>query len=365
MTTIENDRTMNAEARAKHRRDLKRRYSKMSVSNMHREHDEWCEKDIHSHEEYVDHAAVVSELDLLSRNGGQQINPEERQQRTPEQCVEFRQMYWNRYYNKPLEDIYWDREIWLRGGAHTVEEYRGHLDIVHEMQQRPKQPQLAVKAAGTHLEPPGEASGSPRSRARNIRANNEEANDIAPLSTPRRSSRLVAKSQKGVTPTKSSRKPSKTASSRRNAIAPSPLKDGAGVERRKPSSGPKIRRVRARIINDPAASSATNVLNLKDTLEVEKALEQERSVGSGHTQISTAETAPNPGESQEEEEVTERYRGNPKHRQLTAFERSLINKDGWRWYPHAAPLFPFAETRYIAALTDLNMKIDLALGPGT
>ena len=283
--------------RAENRDRLRRRYSKMTSQKMHQEHSLWCREEVHRHEEYLDHAIVVTELDLKSRNPVQDINPEERQQRTPEQSVEFRQMYWNRYHDKPIEDIYWDREHWLQGVPHTVEEYIDHQEIVREMQNRPNQPALAVATTKTTLDHSEEAP--PTSRHPGHHAKSPNSTGVG-------------------------RQSSRTSQSTRDPLAPTTSQQGAGITK------PRTRRKKC-------AASTPAIANGGRSAK-----------GKGSAQAGSkrgpARLPPPP---------------------LTAFERSMLDKDGWRWYPTAAPLFPFAETRYIAAIMNINTKIDLAFGPGT
>ena len=341
------DRPLQLGSRAKKRKDLKRWYGKMSVQKMHQAHRQWCQKELHYYEEYLDHAAIVSELDLLSNKSTKQIDPEERHQRTPEQCVEFRQMYWNRYHDKPLEDIYWDREFWLRAGPHTVEEYRDHLDIVREMEERPNQPALSVEAGDTSLEPLGETRSVSRRAKKNV---GPQSNNIAGISsTPRRSSRIAASGRANAISTTPSRSPSKKPV-KRNALAPTGSQDGAGVK--KPG---KLQKGSA-IASTPASTKRRITRRDKSVMS---------SLTPSRRTNFVTESATSPQEEGSNLEAIPSPSAKPAPLQLTSFERSLLEKDGWKWYPHAAPLFPFSETRYIAAVMNFQMKVDLMLGPGT
>ena len=317
---------------AKKRGHLRRWYGKMSIPKMHLEHRRWCQEELHTYEDYIDHAIVVSQLNKLCQSPDQALNDGYRFETSLELSKEFRQMFWNRYHDKPLEDIYWDREHWLQRSPHSVEEYRDHSDIVRKMEQRPLQPKLSVPMKESASDPPAKSMLTPRTKSRTDASLARGSSDASPIL--RRSNRIVKTTGTGAPSTKSDNQFSTGNRPRKRSFA--------SIESPSHQASQKAptRSKRPPFRND---SSKQNSKRKPATIDAATPQEDGQAKGTEPDEQNVALTKPP---------------------QLTAFESSLLEVDGWRWYPYAAPFLPFPETRYIAALTDLKNKFDLRLRPG-
>ncbi|KAI9660355.1 MAG: hypothetical protein M1821_009705 [Bathelium mastoideum] len=318
-------------------------YGEMGIEKMRREHRRWCQEDVHLNQEYIDHAVVIAELGHLDQDPGLQAKPEDVFEKALEQSADFKQTFWNRYQDKPLEDIYWDREHWLRKSPHTLQEYKDHLQTIHEMERRQVQPKLSVDG-------PSEYRGEPPSKRRRvIRSSSPQKQKRGPkTSSVERASRRTATNE-FKSPAKPDGKLLTGDRSRRTTITPKKLQGESTVQ--------KSRKLPKEPIGTPAPSRSGKQRRSPKTRSASPAVPTlPRPDKRSNLQM--------PQDERRDPEFGERNTVDPKAAQPTSFKSPLVDKDGWRWYSDTEPSLPIPETRYIAALMDVQTKLALTLGPG-